>query len=97
MTSDNNLKLEFHLRKDDWETYAESLELYFLANNAENNKKVPVLLTKISAETYKLVENLCAPNKLITKTYEQLIKLMTDYLCPKPEAMERCKFHIFRI
>lgn len=44
MTSDNNAKLEFHLGKDDWETYTERLELYFLANDVEDHKKVPVLL-----------------------------------------------------
>ncbi|XP_029159162.1 uncharacterized protein LOC114931347 [Nylanderia fulva] len=94
MANDNNSKLEFHLGKDDWETYTERLELYFLANDVENAKKVPVLLTKISAEAYKLIRDLCAPDKPITKTYEQLIKLTSNHLCPKPsEAMERCKFH----
>ncbi|XP_029162078.1 uncharacterized protein K02A2.6-like [Nylanderia fulva] len=94
MANDNNSKLEFHLGKDDWETYTERLKLYFLANDVENAKKVPVLLTKISAKAYKLIRDLCAPDKPITKTYEQLIKLMSNHLCPKPsEAMERCKFH----
>ncbi|KMQ84553.1 hypothetical protein RF55_17561 [Lasius niger] len=82
-------KLEFHVGEDDWELYTERLELYFVANDIEDEKQVAVLLTKISPETYKLVTNLCAPNKPKDKTFNELVKLVKDHLCPKPsEAME---------
>lgn len=45
-------KLEFVLGKDDWETYAERLELYSLANDIQAGKQAAVLLTKINPETY---------------------------------------------
>ncbi|XP_071578069.1 uncharacterized protein [Temnothorax nylanderi] len=94
MTGNNVTKLEFHLGKDDWEMYAERLELYFVANDVKEEKQAAVLLTKISADTYKLVRDLCAPDKPSTKTFKDLVKLINDHLNPKPsETMERCKFH----
>ncbi|XP_071632844.1 uncharacterized protein [Temnothorax longispinosus] len=43
---------------------------------------------------YTLIRDLCIPDKPVTKSYEDLNKLIKDHLCPKPsEAMERCKFH----
>lgn len=92
MATNNNV-LTFKLGEDDWEMYTERLELYFEANDIEDEKQVAVLLTKISPDTYKLVRNLCAPQKPKEKTFAQLVKLVTDHLCPKPsETMERCKF-----
>lgn len=87
-------KLEFQLGRDNWEIFQERLELFFVATDVNTeDKKRAELLTKISAETYTLVRDLCAPAKPVTKTYAELTKLVTD-LCPKPsEAMERCKFH----
>lgn len=87
-------KVEFSLGKDDWETYTERLDLYFLANDVKDEKKVPILLTKISPETYKLARDLCAPAKPGTKTYDELVKVINDHLNPKPsETMERYKFN----
>ncbi|XP_070515388.1 uncharacterized protein [Cardiocondyla obscurior] len=95
MTGETNTsKLEFHLGKDDWELYTERLELYFMANDIAADKQVAVLLTKISAETYKLIRDLCAPAKPSEKTFAELTKLMKNHLLPKPsETMERCKFY----
>lgn len=85
-------KLEFVLGKDDWETYAERLELYSLANDIQAGKQAAVLLTKINPETYSLARDLCTPDKTSKKT--QLVALIKDHLNPEPsEAMERCKFH----
>lgn len=67
--STNANTLAFKLGEDDWELYAERLELYFEANDIPENKQVAVLLTKISPDTYKLVRNLCAPDKPKYKTH----------------------------
>lgn len=94
MSEDKGSKLEFVLGKDDWETYIERLDLYFVANDVKAEKQVAVLLTKISPETYKLVRDLCAPNKPNTKTYKELTEMIQNHLNPKPsEAMERYKFN----
>lgn len=93
MTENSSTKLEFNIG-DNWETYTERLELYFVANDMKEEKRAAVLLTKISADTYKLVRDLCAPDKPSAKTFAQLVKLVNDHLNPKPsETMERCKFH----
>lgn len=90
----NNTKWGFQLGKDDWELYVERLELYFMANDVRTEKQVAVLLTKISPETYKLIRDLCAPDKPNTKSFAELAKLVNDHLNPKPsETMERCKFY----
>ncbi|XP_024873057.1 uncharacterized protein LOC112455390 [Temnothorax curvispinosus] len=87
-------KLKFHIGEDDWELYTERLELYFVAKDIKDEKRVAVLLTKISPETYKLVRDLCAPQKPKDKAFDELVKLVKDHLCQKPsEVMERCKFH----
>jgi hypothetical protein len=87
-------KLEFILGQDDWETYIERMELYFIANEVSETKKVAVLLTKVNAEMYNLVRDLCAPEKPKDKTFEDIIKIVSTHLCPKPSVtMERCKFH----
>ncbi|KMQ81816.1 hypothetical protein RF55_25133, partial [Lasius niger] len=83
-------KLEFILGQDDWETYIERLELYFVANDIAVEKQTAVLLTKISADTYTLVRDLCAPTKPKDKTFQQLVDIVSTHLCPKPsETMER--------
>lgn len=95
MAGDNtSTKLEFHLGQDDWDTYTERLELYFLANDTPVGKQAAVLLTKISAETYKLVRDLCAPNKPSTKTFDEIVSLIKNHLAPKPsETIKRRNFH----
>ncbi|XP_076301806.1 uncharacterized protein LOC143219883 [Lasioglossum baleicum] len=94
-TIDSKIKLEFELGKDDWETFVERLELYFTANNVnDSKKKAAILLTRVSADTYKLARNLCHPAKLKDKEYDDVVKIISDHLCPKPsEPMERCKFY----
>lgn len=88
-------KLEFTLGEDDWETYIERLELYFIANDIKDAKKTAVLLARISTDAYCLVRDLCAPVKPKDKTFVELVKTVTDHLCPKPsETMERCKYHL---
>ncbi|KAL7294748.1 hypothetical protein TKK_0011878 [Trichogramma kaykai] len=39
MTMNSKIHLEFELGKDDWETFIERLELFFLVNNVSDDKK----------------------------------------------------------
>lgn len=92
--AEDKVRLEFQLGKDDWETYVERLELYFVAHDVENTKQAAVLLTKVSADTYTLIRDLCAPAKPKDKTYAELVQLVGTQLNPKTsEPMERCMFH----
>ncbi|CAB0040099.1 unnamed protein product [Trichogramma brassicae] len=94
-TIDSKIKLEYELGKDDWETFVERLELFFFANGiTEKKKQAAILLTRVSADTYKLAKNLCHPKLLKDQEFETVKKLLSDHLCPKPsETMERCKFY----
>lgn len=92
--AEDKVRLEFQLSKDDWQTYVERLELYFMAQDKEDDNRPVVRLTKVSADTYTLIRDMYAPVKPKNKSLEQLVKLVGEHLCPKPsEAMERCKFH----
>lgn len=68
------------------------MELYFIAHDVKIEKQMAVLLTKINAEAYKLIRDLCAPEKPASKTFAEIVKIMNNHLNPKPsETMERCK------
>ena len=79
---------------DDWSAYVERLELFFLANEIKDDKKVATLLTVFGTKTYSLLRNIIAPSKPAEKTYEQLVDAMKSYVDPKPIVIaERFRFH----
>ncbi|XP_063635087.1 uncharacterized protein K02A2.6-like [Cydia splendana] len=83
----------FDLEKDSWDYYIDRLEQSFIANAVEDNKKVAILITVIGGDAYALMANLCMPVKPSTKTFKDLVKIMTDHLQPKPSLLaERFKF-----
>lgn len=47
---------------NEWESYVERLEQYFLANEVDAGKQVPVLLSVIGGPTYSLLRDLTAPD-----------------------------------
>lgn len=87
-------KLEFVLGKDDWEIFIERLEILFVAKDIKDEKRAAIMLTRLDEDAYKLIKNLCTPEKPATKSYEELKKLTSEHLAPKPsEVMERCRFN----
>ena len=59
-------KLEqFHVRQEDWKSYEEHLQQYFVANDiAEAEKQRAILLSACGQRsTYKVIRNLMAPKK----------------------------------
>ena len=85
---------EFNV-KDDWSQYIERLGHYFSANGITDiSKQKSILLSVVGAETYKLMHNLSVPNLPGTKTYDELVELVEDYLCPEPNIIvQRCLFN----
>ena len=66
----------FNEQSDDWPSYIERLQHYFIANDVqEEAKKRSILLTVCGATTYKLILSL-AP-----------VKLVKDYYNPKPSPI----------
>ncbi len=77
-----------------WTSYVERLEQYFEVNNISQDKKVPALLTQLGGKSYNLLRNLTAPDKPKNKSYDALVKLLSDHLTPKPIVIaERFRFH----
>ena len=85
---------EFNV-KDDWSQYIERLGYYFSANDITDvSKQKSILLSVVGAETYKLMHNLSVSNLPGTKTYDELVELVKDYLCPEPNIIvQRCLFN----
>ncbi|CAC5414672.1 unnamed protein product [Mytilus coruscus] len=86
---------EFDDNSEHWIQYTERLNHYFIANNIESmENQRAILLSACGKKTYRLMSNLSAPQKPGEKTYEDIVKLVTDHQNPKPSSIvQRCKFN----
>ena len=72
----------------------ERVEQFFLANNSDDDHKVPTLLSLIGGKTYALLRDLLAPEKPATKSFQQIVTTLQEHLSPKPlEIAERFRFY----
>lgn len=79
--------------QEDFSLWCERLEQYVLVNEIDERKRVPLFLTLFGTEGYALLRNLCTPSIPSTQSYEDLKKIMSDHLQPKPSIItERYKF-----
>ena len=88
-------KLEqFHVGQEDWESYEERLQQYFVANDiAEAEKQRAILLSACGQSTYKVIRNLVAPKKPGECEYKAILEHLRRYYSPKPSIIvQRCKF-----
>ena len=51
----------FDETQEKWETYAERVEQFFLANNIDEDRQVPTLLSLIGSKTYTFLRDLLSP------------------------------------
>ena len=82
-------KVQKYVVGADFESYAEQLEFFFLANGITDLKqRKAVLLTNLPTETYQLAKDLVAPNLLRedTVTYTSIVERLQKQL----EASEIC-------
>ncbi len=85
---------EFNDKEEEWESYIERLEQYFIANNVEADKKVAVLISTVGANTYALMKDILAPTKPHTKTFAELTSVLKSHLSPEPITIaERFRFY----
>ena len=80
---------------EEWQTYAERLEQYFLANDVEaGNKQRAVLLSVCGPATYQLIRNLTATQKPADHSFVELVKLVQDHYNPTLSVIvQHFKFH----
>ena len=93
---------------DDFADYSERLDSYLLVNNigtvasdandatkkAADQQKVAAAISVIGKSAYKVLKDLCLPEKPTDKTYVQLKEILHCYYKPKVlEVAESYRFH----
>ena len=79
---------EYNPDCDDWTEYVEQMEHFSSANDIEEeSKKKAILLSSCGTKTYSLIRSLVAPSKSGTKTFKQLVDVMTTHQNPKPSVI----------
>eukprot|EP00118_Oscarella_pearsei_P019663 m.210274 g.210274 ORF g.210274 m.210274 type:complete len:293 (+) comp39743_c0_seq9:980-1858(+) len=89
----------FDAKSDEWTAYVERLDEFFLANGLDGpdpraaRRRVAVFSSFIGSETYRLLKRLVEPGrKPSSYSYEDLCKLLSTHLAPKPlEITERLR------
>ena len=80
--------------EEDWVTYIERLENYFVANDVAAPKKKATLFSICGKTVYTLVKNLAVPREPGDLSYDEVVKLVKDHYNPKPPVIvQRFKFN----
>ena len=65
-----------------------------MANDIDDDHKVPTLLSLIGGKTYTLLKDLLAPEKPASKSFQQKFTTLQEHLSPKPLGIaERFRFY----
>ena len=77
--------------EEDFETYCERLEQYFIvANITEKKIKVATLLSNMGSKLYSTLKDLAAPTKQSALKFDEICQTMKDYYMPeKPTLAHR--------
>jgi transposase InsO family protein len=71
----------------DIDVYLERLEHYFICAKVAEDAKVSALVTLIGEAAYKTLRSLCQPDKVASKTYAELAKLLREHLAPSRSTL----------
>ena len=84
----------FDPKVEEWSTYVERLEMFFVVNNVPDDKKAASLLTLIGGRMYALLKSLTTPTKPTELSFKEIVEIMGRHLTPKPIVIaERYNFH----
>ena len=80
---------------EEWPSYIECLEFYFVANDIDNNvKQCTILLSCCAASTYGLINSFVDPRKPAEVSYEDIVRKVPVHYNPKPsQIVQRYKFN----
>ena len=86
---------EFDGNRENWTQYVERLGHFFDANGiTQAEKKRAIFLSVIGPTTYRLLKSLVAPAKPGSKSFDDLVKQLSEHYDPTPsETVQRHKFH----
>ena len=73
---------EFDESKEDWLSYTERMQQYFVANGVTEERQRATLLSTCGPATYQLIKDLVALEKPTAKTFEELVHLMNAHKRP---------------
>ncbi len=87
-------KLKFNLDSDDFIEYANRFDNFLIFNKiSDEDLERSTFIATSGGPAYKLLRSLCK-NETQSKTYKQLMDLMTDHLNQKPnEIVKRFSFY----
>ena len=74
----------FNDAEEDWPSYVERLEMFFMVNNVEDEKRTAALVSLIGGKTYGLLKSLTASEPPSSFTFKQLTDLLRNHFNPKP-------------
>ena len=77
---------DFDADKEDWLSYTERLQQYFLANKSNEDKQKAVLLSVCGPSIYQLIKDIVAPQKPSNKSFKELVTLVDTHKNPKPSV-----------
>ncbi|GBN38058.1 hypothetical protein AVEN_196049-1 [Araneus ventricosus] len=85
MTLPQSISLEvFNEEVETFASYLDRLKMFFTTNNVPSDKKVPTMITLLSAKTYALLKNLLEPEKPKDKSFRELTAILEKQLNQKP-------------
>lgn len=65
-----------------WESYRQQFECFVTLYEVPTDKKVPLLITKISTSVYDTLTTLCLPKSPVEVKYDDICKLLQQYYHP---------------
>lgn len=96
MASSHGSITAFDSKKEDWVSYTQRLDYYFVANDVTTDrKKRAILLAESGPAVFQLIKSLAEDEgTLAAMSYEDLVKLVKEHTQPKPSVIvERYKFN----
>ena len=88
---------EFDAAIESFGAYSRRLEQYFVANGVGEGdapKRRAILLSAVGASTFSLLEDLIAPAPAADKSFQELMKILTDHFEPQQSPIvSRFRFH----
>ncbi|XP_026322562.1 uncharacterized protein LOC113232139 [Hyposmocoma kahamanoa] len=77
----------FNHNEQEWSVFYGKLKQFLKLNDVKEDKKGPLLLTHLSDDTYRLLQNLIHPKNLEEASYADILAVLSEHLTPK-----RCTF-----
>ena len=85
----------FDAAAEEWSSYTERLDHYYIANGIENeDKKRSIFLTVCGAATYQLIRDLLSPAAPTTKSFKELCDLVKAHQQPTPSFLVQ-RYHFY--